>query len=103
MTGNGRLSRCDEEQGHESRMKSAPTKIKKGARPPASKVQARPDPPARFGIPREHYLLAGIVTITALIYARCLGNGYVFDDHEMIIVNRYIGDWSFLWKAFAND
>ena len=21
----------------------------------------------------------------------------------MIIVNRYIGDWSFLWKAFVND
>jgi len=52
---------------------------------------------------REHYLLAGILTITALVYLRCLGNGYVFDDHEMIIVNRYIGDWSFLWKAFVND
>jgi hypothetical protein len=41
--------------------------------------------------------------VVALVYLRCLGNGFVFDDHEMILANRYLGQWSFLWKGFVND
>jgi tetratricopeptide (TPR) repeat protein len=52
---------------------------------------------------RQGLWLAAIVAATGIVYLRCLGNGYVFDDHEMIILNRYIGDWSFLWKALVND
>src|SRR5262249_49138648 len=39
----------------------------------------------------------------ALIYLRCLGNRFVYDDNEMITLNRYIGDWSLIWKSFVND
>ncbi len=83
-------------------MKPAPTRLKRAGRQPLPQPQSHPGAPPGLAS-REHYLLAGILTITALVYLRCLGNGYVFDDHEMIIVNRYIGDWSFLWKAFVND
>jgi tetratricopeptide (TPR) repeat protein len=83
-------------------MKPAPTKVNKGGRQPVPRPQPRPAPQSGFAM-REHYLLGGVLAITALVYLRCLGNAYVFDDHEMIIVNRYIGEWSFLWKAFVND
>ena len=83
-------------------MKPAPSKIKKGRRQQTSRPQPRPTAWARLA-GSQYAALAGVVAITALVYLRCLGNGYVFDDHEMIIVNRYIGDWSFLWKAFVND
>lgn len=83
-------------------MKPAPSKIKKGRRQQTSRPQPRPTAWARLA-GSQYAALAGVVAITALVYVRCLGNGYVFDDHEMIIVNRYIGDWSFLWKAFVND
>jgi protein O-mannosyl-transferase len=43
------------------------------------------------------------LAVTALVYLRCLPNGFVYDDNEMIRINRFIGDWSFLWKAFTND
>ena len=83
-------------------MKPAPSKVKKGRRQQTSRPQPRPTAWARLA-GSQYAALAGVVAITALVYLRCLGNGYVFDDHEMIIVNRYIGDWSFLWKAFVND
>ena len=82
-------------------MKPAPIKIKKGGT--AAKVPP-PRPHIRDRLrSTEPAAITAIVALTALIYLRCLGNGYVFDDHEMIIVNRYIGEWSFLWKALVND
>jgi tetratricopeptide (TPR) repeat protein len=82
-------------------MKTASSKVKKSAKTPAA---AAPRPTIRDWLHRrEPIAAAAIVAITALVYLRCLANGYVFDDHEMIIVNRYIGDWSFLWKALVND
>jgi tetratricopeptide (TPR) repeat protein len=82
-------------------VKPAPIKVKRGGK--AANV-----PPPRPRIwdrvrTKESAAVAGIVALTALVYLRCLGNGYVFDDHEMILVNRYIGEWSFLWKALVND
>jgi tetratricopeptide (TPR) repeat protein len=44
-----------------------------------------------------------VLLITMLLYLRCLGNSFVFDDHEMIVLNRYIGQWSFLWRSLFND
>lgn len=41
--------------------------------------------------------------ITLIVYLRCLENGLVYDDHEMIILNRYIGDWAMVWRSFVND
>src|SRR5579885_1409674 len=70
-------------------------------------AQSKPTSPPRLDLRgaagRRNLGLAAIVALTALVYLRCLKNGYVFDDHEMIIVNRYIGEWSFLWKALVND
>ncbi|HLI79539.1 MAG TPA: tetratricopeptide repeat protein [Candidatus Binataceae bacterium] len=43
------------------------------------------------------------LAITLLVYLRCLENGLVYDDHEMIILNRYIGDWAMVWRSFVND
>ncbi|HVN63652.1 MAG TPA: hypothetical protein VMT58_03365, partial [Candidatus Binataceae bacterium] len=55
------------------------------------------------GDPQVGMALAGILIVTAAVYARCLSNGFVFDDHEMIVLNRFIGDWSFYWKSIVND
>src|SRR5271157_2067734 len=52
---------------------------------------------------RRKIMVDGVLTLTMLVYLRCLGNGFVFDDHEMIVLNRYIGQWSFLWKSMVND
>ncbi len=82
-------------------MKPAPIKVKR-----AGKAANVPPPRPRIWDrirATESAAVAGIVALTALVYLRCLGNGYVFDDHEMILVNRYIGEWSFLWKALVND
>ncbi len=83
-------------------MKPAPSKVKKSERPQTSRPQVRPAIWDRLA-DSESWALTGVVVVTALVYLRCLRNGYVFDDHEMIIVNRYIGDWRFLWEAFVND
>ena len=48
-------------------------------------------------------MLEGLLFLTMLVYLRCLRNGFVFDDHEMIVINRYISRWSFLWKSLVND
>jgi tetratricopeptide (TPR) repeat protein len=63
-------------------------------------------PPARdgdFWTVRRNLLAGGVMLLTALLYLRCLGNGFVFDDHEMIVINGYIGQWSFLWRSLVND
>jgi len=44
-----------------------------------------------------------VLLVTAAAYLRCLANAFVFDDNEMIVDNRYIGQWSFLWKSFVHD
>ncbi len=41
--------------------------------------------------------------LTATVYLRCLGNEFVYDDHEMILINRFIGDWAMVWKSFVRD
>ena len=43
------------------------------------------------------------LAITLLVYLRCVGNAFVFDDNEMILLNRSIGDWALVWRSFVND
>ena len=43
------------------------------------------------------------IAITLLVYLRCVGNGFVYDDNEMIVFNRYIGDWAMVWRSLVND
>ncbi len=52
---------------------------------------------------RAWVLLGALLLVTAAIYLRSLGNGFVFDDVELIVGNRYMAQWSFLWKSFAYD
>ncbi len=51
----------------------------------------------------ETAMLAGVLVLAAVVYLRCLANGFVSDDVIMIVKNRYIGQWSFLWKSMTRD
>jgi hypothetical protein len=48
-------------------------------------------------------ILAGVLLLTLLVYLRCLGNGFVYDDRSEILENRYLAQWSFLWKSMIRD
>ncbi|HZO80162.1 MAG TPA: glycosyltransferase family 39 protein [Candidatus Binataceae bacterium] len=48
-------------------------------------------------------MLAGVLVVTALVYVRCLTNWFFSDDVIMIEKNRYISEWSFLWKSMTRD
>jgi protein O-mannosyl-transferase len=43
------------------------------------------------------------IALTLMVYLRCVGNGLVYDDHEMILLNRYIGDFAMVWRSLVND
>ncbi|HVN64053.1 MAG TPA: hypothetical protein VMT58_05415, partial [Candidatus Binataceae bacterium] len=47
--------------------------------------------------------LIAALTATAIVFCRSLENQFVFDDREMIVLNRYLGNWSFLLKSLVND
>ncbi|HVN63552.1 MAG TPA: tetratricopeptide repeat protein [Candidatus Binataceae bacterium] len=47
--------------------------------------------------------LGVIFAATALVYSHSLGNEFVFDDYDQIVDNRYLRDWSFLWKSLIYD
>jgi len=52
---------------------------------------------------RKSLLLGAVLIATAVVYLRCLGNGFVFDDDNMVIGNHFIGQWSFLWRSLSRD
>ena len=52
---------------------------------------------------RETAILCCILAVTALVYLRCLGNGFVLDDSVIIVHNPDLRDWSFLWKGFTRS
>ncbi len=43
------------------------------------------------------------LALTLMVYLRCIGNAFVYDDNEMILINRSIGDWAMMWRSFVND
>ncbi|HUO04014.1 MAG TPA: tetratricopeptide repeat protein [Candidatus Binataceae bacterium] len=47
--------------------------------------------------------LWSLLAVTALVYSRALGNGFVADDYDQIVRNRYLGQWSFLWRSMSAD
>ena len=47
--------------------------------------------------------VAAILIVTAAVYLRCLGNQFVDDDLDLIVHNRYLGDWSYIWKSLIYD
>jgi tetratricopeptide (TPR) repeat protein len=52
---------------------------------------------------RDTAILCGILAVTAAVYLRCLGNGFVLDDVPMLVKNPNLGESSFLWKAFTRE
>ena len=49
-------------------------------------------------------MLAGALLISPLVYLRCLANGFVYDDLLTVPNNKYIGQWSYIWKySFTRD
>jgi tetratricopeptide (TPR) repeat protein len=70
-------------------------------------TKATPQPPrvvARGSILDSAALAPWIaVGVTLLVYSRCFGNAFVYDDHEMIDLNPLIAQWSFLWRSFWHD
>ncbi len=55
------------------------------------------------GIDRGALLIGGVLIVTALVYLRSLGNGFVFDDHTLIVTNHGLSNSSFLWQALFHD
>ena len=51
----------------------------------------------------ETAMLAGVLLLTLLVYLRCLANGFVSDDVLMIVENKYIAQWSYLWKSLTKE
>jgi protein O-mannosyl-transferase len=84
----------------------APKSHKPAARRKGAEQRPRARAPAERRRPRiDSGILAPALAlaVTAIAYLRCFGNGFVYDDHEMIVVNPQIANWSFLWKSFVND
>ncbi|MGH7812799.1 MAG: tetratricopeptide repeat protein [Candidatus Binataceae bacterium] len=46
--------------------------------------------------------LGGVLLLTALVYARSLWSGFVFDDRAWS-GNPDVRSWSFIWKSFSRD
>jgi tetratricopeptide (TPR) repeat protein len=70
----------------------------------------RESAPAKRSRPRRIWSRATLsdtplaaIAITLLVYLRCVGNGFVYDDNEMIVLNHSIGDWAMVWRSFVND
>ena len=55
------------------------------------------------GLTRETAILCCILAVTAVVYLRCLGNGFVLDDFVMFVKNPDLRNWSFLWKGFTRS
>ncbi len=66
-------------------------------------VTPRPTPPAPANVIGNPLALAGVLLVTLLLYLRCLGSGFVFDDNLMVVKNAYIGSWSFFRISFSHD
>ncbi len=72
-----------------------PADPSQGVRAPGWAIESGPG--------RDRVLIGGLLLVTAVVYLRSLGNGFVFDDADLIVANRYMAQWSFLWKSFAYD
>jgi len=74
------------------------------------KTDRRESEPAKHPPPRYLWSLATLsdtplaaIAISLLVYLRCVGNDFVYDDNEMIVINHYIGDFAMVWRSFVND
>lgn len=51
----------------------------------------------------ETATLAAVLVLVALVCARSLWNGFVYDDLPQIVFNRALHHWSFAWLAWTHD
>ena len=51
----------------------------------------------------ERGVLAAILILTALVYARSLGSEFILEHRAMIVLNPHLGDWEFVRKSLVND
>ncbi len=58
---------------------------------------------AGFGGWRESAIAGGVLLVTFCAYLRSLGNRFSLDDLDMIVGNRLIGQWSFIWRSLLSD
>lgn len=70
-----------------------------GSAGPPRANRRRTRPPAE----RTAIALGVVLLATLLVYLRSFAGGFVFDDHEVILANRYIAQWSFIWKSLFRD
>jgi tetratricopeptide (TPR) repeat protein len=57
--------------------------------------------PSILESPRTALLVA--LGVTLAVYARCFGSEFVYDDINLIVQNRLIAQWSFIWRSFGHD
>src|SRR5260370_34507690 len=48
-------------------------------------------------------ILVGVLLVTAIVYLRCLGNGFVYDDYPAILQNPSLAHWAFFEKPAHRD
>jgi tetratricopeptide (TPR) repeat protein len=51
--------------------------------------------------PRAGLLIA--LGVTFVVYARCFGAEFVYDDFDLLVNNPLITQWSFIWQSFGHD
>ncbi|HVN64578.1 MAG TPA: hypothetical protein VMT58_08060, partial [Candidatus Binataceae bacterium] len=51
----------------------------------------------------SRWWLAAILAATAIVYSSSFGNGFVFDDGDIIVSNRLLGQWSYIWRSLSRD
>jgi hypothetical protein len=49
------------------------------------------------------WTVAGLVALVVAVYAPTLRYGFVWDDHEQVVDNPHIRDWSSLPELFRHD
>ncbi|HUO05480.1 MAG TPA: tetratricopeptide repeat protein [Candidatus Binataceae bacterium] len=47
--------------------------------------------------------LTALLIATALVFARSLGNGFVYDDGNLIVSNPMVGNWPFIARSLFKD
>jgi hypothetical protein len=65
--------------------------------------EAIPKSANALSVRAERLYLRCILAVTAVVYIRCLFNGFILDDLAMFVHNPDLRHGSFLWKAFTRD
>jgi protein O-mannosyl-transferase len=66
-------------------------------------LNAMMDLPATLAPQTRNRLLASLLVLSFLLYANCLFNGFVFDDHSQIQLNPYVHSFGYVGKLFGTS